>query len=153
MDVYDDACVRVATGLKMSDVEESFANQLLLGGGSKNVTLEKHLQGDEDPLRVASTVGTVMLLCMLALAMVAGIVAVWQARSRYREYVMGATSKEEDSGAASAAAAEDVITLYTALPGKAEEKGCARCFSIEEEEDGDDEEKRRKGVPVFTAVE
>lgn len=94
-------------------------------------------------MATANAMGTAVMLCTLAMAIGASCLAIKEARSKYRHYIMGSTTHPlmDDDAAASAAEAADgtaaaeaaaeqqqqqqqIITVYPAFPQKKNVEEC-----------------------------
>ena len=65
----------------------------------------------EDKMATANAVGTIVLLCTLALGVGAGCLAILRARSKYREYAVRSTTDDDREDLKSS-----MVTLYPAFP-------------------------------------
>jgi hypothetical protein len=134
----------------MADSDQSptsFASLLLpVGDNSSRIAPAK-----DDPMATANAIGTTVLLCTLALAVGAGCLFVFQARSKYRKYALSSMHRDRDEEGEDNAPPV-IISLYPAFPQYQQEnveKTCPRCSASPL----DDAEESPGETPVFTIEE
>ena len=76
---------------------------------NRSISTNEVKDGSDDYMKAANMTGAIVFGCTIGLGIIALLVAIRKARSRYREYVMGETQQHPSH-------LQEIITPYPSLP-------------------------------------